>query len=149
MDAEEKREREREREIQVGEDLTDDDTIYLVLFLSLESSNEQPRFQLRRNAYVIGDNVGKIDLRHDVPDELHTLTFRITNSSCTPDCFASSNRYFVSIVLRFLQLVASLAITVSVSRCCSQIDREFFCEFTHRKNVQFKKVEPRRRELIL
>lgn len=59
---------------------------YLVLFLSVGSSNEQPRFQICRNAYVIGDNVGGIDLRHDVPAKLKCirLTFRITNSSCTP-----------------------------------------------------------------
>lgn len=46
-------------------------TDYLVVFLSVGSSNEQPRFQICRNAYVIGDNVGGIDLRHDVPAKLN------------------------------------------------------------------------------
>lgn len=59
--------RKKGREISLKEGGAD----YLVLFLSVGSSNEQPRFQICRNAYVIGDNVGGIDLRHDVPAKLN------------------------------------------------------------------------------
>lgn len=84
---------------------------YLVLFLSVGSSNEQPRFQICRNAYVIGDNVGGIDLRHDVPAKLKCirLTFRITNSSCTPTVSPrgiDTSRFYRGSILALARLCA-------------------------------------------
>lgn len=92
---------------------------YLVLFLSVGSSNEQPRFQICRNAYVIGDNVGGIDLRHDVPAKLKCirLTFRITNSSCTPTVSPrgiDTSRFYRGSILALARLCVRVCMRVCV-----------------------------------